>query len=49
MFIIKRIKSNNFNTNNKTDMSYMLNGCSDVLKTKIKSENKSVEDKAFWN
>ena len=30
MFIIKRIKSNNFNTNNVTNMSYMFSECSSL-------------------
>ena len=38
MFIIKRIKSNNFNTNNVTNMSYMFFGCSDELKMKIRNQ-----------
>ena len=48
MFIIKG-NLTNFNTKNVTNMSYMLKGCSDVLKTKIKSENKNIIDEAFWN
>ena len=39
---------NNFNTNNETDVSYMLSGCSYDLKMKIKSENKNINDEAFW-
>ena len=44
---LKELNLNHFNTNNKTNMSYMLKGCSDVLKTKIKSENKNIKDEAF--
>ena len=46
---LKELNLNNFNTNNVTDMSYMFSGCSDDLKSKIKSENKNIKDDAFWN
>ena len=35
---LKELNLNNFNTNNVTNMSYMLYGCSYILKKKIKSK-----------
>ena len=49
MFIIKRIKSNNFNTNNVTNMSGMFSECLDELKLKIKSQFKNFKEEAFKN
>ena len=37
MLIIKKLYLNNFNTNNVTDMSQMLEGCSDELKNKVEN------------
>ena len=39
---LKELNLSNFNTNNVTDMSYMLVGCSDGLFNKIKEQNKSI-------
>ena len=47
MFIIKNLNILNFNTNNVTDMSYMLHGCSNDLKMKIIKKNKDIKDEAF--
>ena len=47
MFIIKRVKSNNFNTNNVTDMSEMFSKCSDELKLKLKSKFNEFKEEAF--
>ena len=46
---IKELNLNNFNTNNVTNMRWMFYGCSDDLKMKIRSENKSIKDEAFYN
>ena len=45
---LNELNLNNFNTNNVTNMSYMLYGCSYILKKKIKSENKNIKDEAFY-
>ena len=46
---LKELNLNNFNTNNVTDMRFILKGCSDDLKRKIKSENKNIKDEAFYD
>ena len=46
--LLKELNISNFNTNNVTYMSKMFTGCSDDLKSKIKSENKNIKDEAFW-
>ena len=46
---LKELNLNNFNTNNVINMSLMFRGCSDDLKRKIKSENKNIKNKAFYD
>ena len=45
---LKELNLNNFNTNNVTNVRCMFEGCSNVLKINIKSENKNIKDEAFW-
>ena len=45
---LKELNLNNFNTNNVTNMESILEGCSDDLKMKIKSENKNIKAEAFY-
>ena len=39
MFIIKRIKLNNFNTNNVTNMRWMFHGCSSLKELNLNNFN----------
>ena len=45
---LKELNLIKFNTNNVTNMHRMFEGCSNVLKINIKSENKNIKDEAFW-
>ena len=44
---LKELNLSNFNTNNVTNMKLMFNGCSEQLKSKIKSEYKNIKEEAF--
>ena len=44
---LKELNLSNFNTNNVTNMGYMFRGCSEQLKSKIKSEYKNIKEEAF--
>ena len=46
---LKELNLSNFNTNNVTNMKRMFTRCSDDLKRKIKSENMSIRDEAFYD
>ena len=45
---LKDLNISNFNTNKVIKMSYMFTGCSDILESKIRQENKNFKDEAFY-
>jgi len=44
---LKEIHISNFIANNEVNMYYMLKGCSDELKLKMKQQLKNLKDEAF--